>query len=342
MTYYNPSNNRQDFAVAFDPATETQQDLIKKILYATIIRPIKDDRPIIIFLSGDSGVGKSMSAIRLQEILMEIQGESIKPYFSVMNVYTPLEYGQKMDLLLKDRKYRKANIICIHEAREVVKAKRWFEFTVQAVADINAMSRAIKPMCIIIVSQFIRDISADLRYTLNMYIKVERYVGGRPRLYIYKMWKDDSDLEKPRLKKRRLQGMIKLPDGRYKKVMPEFIELGLPDDEIKKQFQKEDFESKNKIIKRKLEQTITDMQIESGEAFSRIEKLVEYYSKHMDELESLGKVKSGKFRLSSEFKKAQNLTPAESEFFEVEIIKKTLKDRFEKEQKILEKYEGVT
>ena len=133
-----------DFVIRHDFATETPEALSKKILLSVIIGRLKHKKPAVIFFSGDSGEGKSYSALRFQEVLLELQGLDIMDYFDVCNVMVPLEYPDKLSKILYDKKYKKINVICMHEAREIVRAKNWQSFLTQAIADVNAMSRAMK------------------------------------------------------------------------------------------------------------------------------------------------------------------------------------------------------
>ena len=195
---------------------------------------------------------------------MEIQGLDIMDYVDVMNVYTPLEYSTKLNKILFYKAYKKANIFCIHEARTVVKAKLWHGFLAQAISDINAMSRSIKRICTIIISQFIRDITADTRYTLNLYCKISRPLGKPARLYINVMWKDDRDLEKPKLRKRKLSGYLIYPNGKYQRFIPKYFEMKKPSKAIIELFEKADKEGKTKIIRRKQDEVLKELKNDLG------------------------------------------------------------------------------
>ena len=89
-----------DFAVKFDPEKDTAQTICKKVLASIILTPIKHNKPVYLFISGDSGQGKSWAGLKLQEILLELQGLDPMTYFLSCNVFTPLEYAQKLDNLL--------------------------------------------------------------------------------------------------------------------------------------------------------------------------------------------------------------------------------------------------
>src|SRR3990172_1749681 len=117
------------------------EDVTKRILYSLIVKRIKHKKPCVIFISGDSGEGKSWSGISLQDIILETQGINLAEYFTDVNIFTPLEYPKKLDRLLYNKELKKVNVICLHEAREVIRAKDWRSFLTQSIADVNALSR---------------------------------------------------------------------------------------------------------------------------------------------------------------------------------------------------------
>lgn len=315
-----------DFAVKYDPEKDTKEDVTKRILYVLFIKRLKYKKPAVAFISGDSGEGKSWTNVRLQEILMEIQGVDIKPYFKMMNVVNPMQYPEKLNTLLYDKEYKKANLICMHEAREVVKAKNWQSFLTQSVADVNALSRRIKRMVIIIISQFIRDVTTDIRYTMNYYCKVKRVGTKKARLYINVMWKDDRDLEKPKLRRRKLGGYLILPNGKYRPFVPQYFEMNRPSQELIDIFETMDYESKSKIIKSKIHKLLEEMKKESGEQNIKVSKMVEWYIKNPENLNLIGKQKKKGYVLNSHFKDMHGLNDSEATEFKI-MLQTALKEK---------------
>lgn len=315
-----------DFAVDYDPDKDSGEDLTKRILYSLIIKRIKAKKPTVIFMGGDSGEGKSYSALRFQELLMELQGLDIIKHIEDINVFTPLEYPKKLDKLLFDKNLKPVNIICMHEAREIVKAKKWNTFLNQAIADVNAMSRAVKRLCFIVISQFIRDISTDIRYTLNYYITVHRPIGSKARLYISVLWKDDSDLERPKLRKRGIKGYLRYPNGSYRVYRPTYLELSKPSKELRELFNKKDFEAKAKIIRRKVEKLIGEMSIEMEVETKKVDTMVEWYISNQDNLTTIGKRYRNKWKVKPEVKIMHDLSDLEAKDFEQKLNQK-MKER---------------
>lgn len=331
-----------DFRVKYDPDTEPPEALTQKILYSIFIKPVKAHKPRIAFIGGESGEGKSLSTISLMIMLLKLQGVNPKNYINAINVYTPLEYPEKINKILglneggfKKTGLKKINLICLHEAREIVKAKLWQGFIAQATSDINAMSRQIKRLCTFIISQFIRDITPDVRYTLNYYCIVRRPIGKKARLYINVIWKDDRDLEKPKLRRRKLSGYIVDPKGRHKRFIPQYLEITKPNKEIVAEFEKKDYEAKAGIIKHKINKLIKEMKDDLGEESQKIKNMVDWYINKNEDLSLIGKQHRGRWKVNKAFREMHELNNKEVSEFE-----KLLNDEYKKKG-ILESEEQI-
>lgn len=314
-----------DFVVNYDPDKDSSEDLTKRILYSVWVKRIKHNKPVTAFIGGDSGEGKSESTLRLQELLCEIQGLDHRKLMEAINVFTPLEYPKKLDGLLFDPELKKANMITIHEARDIVRAKNWQSFMTQAVADANAQARSIKRLMTFIVSQFIRDITNDMRYTLNYYCIVRRPKGKKARLYINVLWKDDRDLEKPKLRKRKLSGYLKYPDGRYQRFVPQYLEMSRPAKATREEFEELDKMAKADILRKKLDRLLQEMRVEVGIESEKVEAMVVYYTKHADQLTNVGKMYRGKWMMTKEAREMHDLTEHQSKRFE-KLIREKMKE----------------
>jgi hypothetical protein len=190
----------------------------------------------------------------------------------------------------------------LQEAREIIKAKLWYDYINRTVADVNALSRAVKRLCFIIISQFIRDIAVDIRYTLNYYITVTRPVGRRSRAVIWVLYKDDSNLEKPLLKKRRIFGRIILPNGKSRILKPRYFEIKMPDEEIVKEVEKADYEAKSAIIKNKLHKMLRQMKIEIGDIDKKIKAISQHCADHPETIGLIAKRTKSGWKLKDEAK----------------------------------------
>lgn len=305
-----------DFAVRYDPAKDKPIDLTKRILYSIFIKPVKAKKPRVAFVSGDSGEGKTINTVSLQLMLCEIQGLDPRQYIKQMNVFTPLEYPHKLRDILYNKEYKKLNIFCMHEARDIIRSTDWNNFVTQAVADVNAQARAIKRLITFIISQFIRDITKDVRYTLHYYIKVSRPLHKKARLYIYVMWKDDRDLEKPKLRKRKLQGYLVNSKGKRTRYIPKYLELSLPPKDIVDMVENLDREAKIAITSRKIDKMIKQMEAELDTGNKRIETMVEFYLENIDSLRTIGKRRGKSWRLLPKARDMLELSVKEGKDFE--------------------------
>lgn len=316
-----------DFVVRYDPEKDKLTDITERVLYSLFIRRVKYKKPAVTFISGDSGEGKSISTIGLQYILMKAQGLDLKKYVNPINVYTPLEYPEKIDQLLHNKELKKINMICVHESRELIRAKNWQTFLTQAIGDINAESRSIKTLIFFIISQFIRDVTTDIRYTLNYYIKVNRPMGkGYAKMELYKMWKDDRDLEKPKLRKRRVSGYLVYPNGTYRRFQPRYLEMRLPPKEIVDIFEANDLAAKKGLIRRKLDKLLKEMKAELVGEDDKLELIADYYLSNPDFLNTVGRVYKKKFEFKTEILQMHDLSKSESKKIQ-EIMYKRLEDK---------------
>lgn len=311
-----------DFRIKYDPSVDTKSDLARRVLYALIAKRLKGRKPAVIFLCGGSGEGKSYSAMAVQKVLLEFEGLQLKEYLNHINVYVPVQYPEKLKSLLWEKDLKGVKVICVHEARDLIKAKMWNSFVAQAIADVNAQSRSIKRMCVMIVSQSLKDITNEMRHTLNYYVKVSRPIGKKARLYWQVVWDDDRDMEKPRLRKRRLYGQLVYPDGRHRPFSPKYIEVGMPDRDVIEEFEKNDVKAKSQILKHKLSKLVKEMRgdLELGDV--KVDSMVEFYSKHPDSLSLIGKWWGKKWRVKPQVKEMHDLTVDEVKLFQDKLNEK--------------------
>ena len=312
---------QSDFIIRYDPKTETQQDILKKIIKSLFINRLSIRKPVICFIGGDSGEAKSSTAVKLMQIILSLQGQDIREYMTkeddVLNVYTPIQYPQKLQKILNEKKYKHINCIAIHESRDIIKAKMWHTFVATAIADVNAQIRQIKPLAIFIVSQFIRDITAEIRYTLTYYMTCYRNMDGRSAtLHFYRMYKDDRDLENPKLKKRSFRGIIVYPDGTRRPYIFNNLRFTPPPKDLQDIFDTNDLAAKEKIIKGRLERLIKEMSLELQVGNPKIDAMIKYYSENPDSLRMIGRKAHKKWKLKPEVVQMHDLNTTEFKEFE--------------------------
>lgn len=306
-----------DFVVPYNPDPEV---LGSKIIENITCNRLKAKKPSILFLTGDSGEGKSYTGLKIVDIVNKHYGVDTAKYLNNIVVYTPLEYTRKLDAILHDKEYKDIRVILIDEAREVIRAQLWHSFINQAIADCNAMSRRIKPLVMIIVSQFIKDIDSSVRRTLIYYGKCARPLTGSTRFDVYRIWKDDSDIERPRLRKRKLRGYV-VNNGAYSTLIPSF-EVRVPPKSIIKTYETQNFESKSKILRKKLEDLMKVLDKELGHEFDKVNTLVDQYIKRPDMLRMIVQRKRNKISLKKEFRDMHDLTNIEVHEFEKILLQR--------------------
>ncbi len=307
-----------DFIVDYDPDPGV---LGRRILNNMFLNRLKHKKPTVVMVAGDSGEAKSYNTLKMLEDFCKTWGISLSFFVKHAVIYTPHQYITKMDKILYDKKLKKVKAVMIDEAREVVDGKTWYEFTTRAIADINAMSRRIKPLVIFIVTQYIGDVAPAVRRTLTFYCKCIRPLGQKPRMFVYRIWKDESDIEHPRLKKRRVYGYVR-KDGRRIRFKPSF-RFNKPNKEAIELYEQLNFDNKTMIIKSKLAKVLKRLELDRGN-FAKIDEMVKFYSENA-ELRALILAparKGRKPKLKKDFYKMHDLSKVELDEFEKKFYEK--------------------
>jgi len=326
---WRPQKYRFDFAIKHDPATDSPTLIAKRIFRSIFLKRLQARKPVILGIFARSGEGKSFAALRLMELMCEEQGINFEENFDLMNVRDPAEYADKFEKILNSKKYpeyKHINIICMHEAREIIRAKKWFELTAQAVSDVNALSREVKPLMIIIISQYLKDITKEIRLTLTHYAKVRRpnQSGAHSVMQINVVDEDDTDIETPYIYKRQVQGYLRMPNGNYVKYRPDF-EMRLPSKNIVRMFRGADRESKMRLIIDKLSKIADLYRKDSGDTDSskKILTMIDYYSANPERLKDIGKFHKGKkgYQLLPKVRELHGIDLTQAKKFEDEMTK---------------------
>jgi len=280
-----------DFVIKY---TGDMYELQRSILYAILRKPTKEDMPVIVLATGKSGRGKSRGTIEIQDQLYNMEGVDFSQYVKDVNVLNPAHYALKLKPILYDKKYKKVWTFQIDEARAVIGAENWHSFINTAIAHVNATSRAIKPLCIFIVTQSIKDVDAATRRTLDYWFKFTRTPYTPPRLTPYVFYMDEDNPERPELKKRRLKGYIIDENGKYNLVFPVF-QLNMPREEVDKPYREVMQESKTDYLDNLLEKLVNKISKDLGDK----------QTKQVDELENFFRNDPQQFNTWCEFKKGK-------------------------------------
>lgn len=307
-----------DFNI-FNTENMSGEELTKAMFDSLFVHRVKANKPCIIMLVGDSGEGKSYDALRIGEIVGEIQGFDFSQVVEDCIIHHPLEYPTKMKRLFEAPELKKVNLIIIDEAREVVKASQWYSFANQAISDINSTSRALKPMIIIIIAQFVKDVDPKIRRTIQYYGNCYRPMNDKAKMVLYRLYKDDRQIEKPMVRKRRVRGFF-VNRGRYIPFRPKEFVFNLPKKETIEKYEKNSQEAKGVLIKYKLNQLMAEMQKEYKGLYSRVEAAVEFCLQNPQTLETITKRSRGKIKIKPEVQKMYGFDEDELAEFEKRII----------------------
>lgn len=297
------------------PECNTLEEIGERIIEHLTINRIKANKPSIFFLTGESGEGKNYTGLAIEDIITQYYDIELLDVIDTSIIYTPLEYSKKMNQILYSPKYKKLHVIMTDEARDLINARLWYTFINMAIADINAMHRGVKPLVPIIVSQFIKDIDPSIRRTIQFYGKCNRPIGKNTLLQLYRLWKDDRDLDNPRLRKRRVTGFMKTKEDYHKVILKEIM-VKLPRKEIIKEYDKISFERKSLILKKKFEKLQQRLEKELGGGGDRINELVKHYTKNPELLKYITIRKGNNYHIKKEFKEIHDLLPSDVKEFE--------------------------
>lgn len=298
---------------------DTQDEILFHLLYLSRVR--KNKSSVVVF-TGDPGEGKSFTALTVQDILYKKRKRDFAKFVLDAVMMNPLDYAEKLPLILHEKHLRKVFAIHIDEARQVVGSGNWQSFLNQAIGHVNATARAVRALLIIIVTQDLMDIDKNTRRSIHYQFKCLR--SGNVTVTPYRFYKDDHDPEKPKLKKRRVVGTI-VKDGIAITIKPKFVfsktrpEIAEPYDKIMVSA-KTDF--LNKLMNKVIDKIRKDLQQND---YSRVYDLVDYFVKNQDVLKTMAGFKRKKWRLSTDTAQKFQLTTDQRRELERELNK-----RFEK------------
>jgi hypothetical protein len=196
---------RQDFEVQWQG---NMPDTVTEIFDHLFYRRIKGHKPCVILITGGSGEGKSSVGLHIADKQFEHKGLDFADYVGKSVVGGIEDFEPKAKAVLFEHKMKKCFVLMIDEAAATVNSKDWASLTNKAVNFINHMSRAIKPLIIIIVAQSLLQVDSQTRQTVNFYMKVHRSYPNPAQVKIYRFVVTDKDVLKPKLEKRLVRGNI--------------------------------------------------------------------------------------------------------------------------------------
>lgn len=280
----------------------------KRIIHALITNRTKKNKPCVICIVGKSGEGKSNVGLFMTDATYELENIDFAKYVGKTVIMSALDFGPKTRDILRDKNLKEAFIIMIDEAKATVNSQDWATAVNRTIAMVNSLSRAIKPMAIIIIAQSLKDVDRATRDTIDYYIKVSRDdEGGHAK--IYEFWVDDRDLDRPKTKKRIVSGMIEDEKGNVQPYQLNQITFGKVRKEIWGPYNSIMYEAKDKLIEAEFENLDRYLQDKySNKEVERVVKIGEYLQQNPLQINEYGTYKYGKWKLNDEFKRHFNLS----------------------------------
>jgi hypothetical protein len=214
-------------------------------------------------------------------------------------------------------------------------SKDWANITNRAVNFINNMSRAIKPLLIIIIAQSLKQVDSQLRQTVNFYMPVRRSYNKPAKAKLYKFYINERDLEKPKLQKQLVRGYI-VNNGQKEYIELTDIEFPKVRQCIWDIYKKDMIDSKSKLLEAefdKLANALIDKNEDKHQ--ERINNLTKFLWSNKYILSNFAKFSRKKWSLKNEF--VDNFMVTDSEKKQIET---QLKEKVNKEKKELNLRQG--
>jgi hypothetical protein len=239
------------------------------------------------------------------------------------------DFGPKAKAILNDKELKDCFVIIIDEAAATVNSKDWSSLTNRAVNFINNMSRAIKPLLIIIIAQSLKQVDSQTRQTVNYYMPVTRSYNNPAKAKIYKFYINERDLEKPKLQKKLLRGYI---DYENNKELIELKDIEFPRvrDAVWDLYKVDMLDSKNKLLEAEFDKLAKHLlEKNSDQQKQRIEALSKYLWSNKYILSNFAKFTKKKWSLKDDFLIAFSVTDLEKRDIEKLLQSKVREEKDE-------------
>lgn len=322
--------NLHDFTVKFnnDPS-ETVENIFERIFFTN---RLKENKPCILLLTGESGEGKSTTAFNILDNYYRKKGIDFVKVLPYITIFNPGQFYDTINLVLRPPKehpdyklLKKINTLLIDEASEVVGSSHWQSIVNENIRRINAISRGIKPLFIIWITPFTREIELKTRTTIQFHGICTRPLKQHATMELRKIVKNERDFEKPKIETRKIKGYILMPNGQYVLDYPKF-EFYMPRKEIMEKYSELELLNKTNLIENKLAKLADWFTKESKGQLDRVEAIVSHYVKHPDEMTKIAEKKRGGWKILPEVQYMFNLNRDE-----VHKMQKRLTDELTRE-----------
>ncbi|MBU0636250.1 ATP-binding protein, partial [Candidatus Micrarchaeota archaeon] len=312
-----------DFIIQWQPSEDKKIEMEQntfEIFEHLFYYPLKHNKPCVVLVTGKSGTGKSETTLKIIDKHLEKKGIDFKNHVSDVIIMNPKEYADKLEKILYDKDLKKIDVLLLDEARILIGSDNWQDFCNKSIGHMNATSRAIKPLMIFIVTQSIMDISKAIRRTIDYELCCTRPTGQKVRIRPRKYYIEDADLEKPRLRWRRIIGTI-IDSNKRRRTYFTMVKFSKVRTEIRKLYDVIVVEAKKQFIDSVMQKTIEKITKSMGVADNRVEKLETHLKKDHEFLDAWGELKAKRFRLKPNFRDVFSLTKSQTTELEKRLSK---------------------
>lgn len=306
-----------DFIVDWQGTYAQTQQLIFHRLFT---EQVKSNMPCVILVTGKSGRGKSEGVLDIQDQMYNYLKKDFINYLDDSVIMVPRDYAIKVKAMLNEKRLKKAFTIQIDEARNVVGSANWASFVNQAINHINNMSRSVKPMAIFILTQFIKDVDPNTRRSIDYWLIFSRRKRNPAQLTPYVLWMDENNPDKPKLRKRRIVGIIR-ENGVNRLYKPKFTFERRTRPELLKKYSLLEAE-KGVVLNEKMDALLRridrENKVEQGD--TQIVALYEHFKANPKQLRAWAEFKKGKWLLKKDMRVKLGLTTPELKLLQDKLM----------------------
>lgn len=274
-----------------------EEEIIDYLIERHWIKRIKAGIPIIIAVVGKSAHGKSAFVVYLQEKILKYFGLNAVDVIQRTVLISPSDYAKKGRDFFYAPELKGAVCLQIDEAKYLLNSDNWQSRRNQAIRKIIATCRTLKPTILFILAQRRKDIDPKTRDTLDYFIKVERSPGKRPHIEIKQVYETEYVFENPEIKTKPILVTLESKTGESHSIIPVFNPV-MPSKEVWAKYKAIEEPAKSEEILKIFEELEKIAEIEAGSQSTKIKEYVTFLQENPIELEKIGKLVRGKWKLN--------------------------------------------
>jgi len=288
-----------DFQVKWQgDAISTANEIIKHL----IVNPLRSGMPITVALVGKSRVGKSVFAILIQDIIYKEYGDDFLDILEHVVLIKPVDYAAKVKSILKGDTpiHKRCRTLQMDEAKFLINSDDWQSLRNKTIRTVAATSATIKPIAFFIIAQMLGDIDSKTRRTIDYLFTITRSPGQKPKVVPYTFYEKIDDLDRVKIKPRRLTGLVEYPNGKFVQYTPTF-RPALPRQELLDKYHSFEAPDKRDEIFTLLDDIEKEANTLSGKDKLKLKEFAEYLVKNPDKLQEAGMLnKKGVWKFSKD------------------------------------------